>query len=241
MIERLKKEIEKLKRRKNVLGIFLAGSFARNEAHPFSDIDLYVLVKRGVKKRLSDPWDLFRITFLTEKELRKRFWQRDWIFSRCLILSSKIFYDPEGILRRLKKEAKKYPEAIRQFELRANVLHAKYQLSRAEFAFKKKDFPSAIYFLIKCAEEILFFFYVLNKIYLSSERKIFEDRKKIKIKPKNFEKRLIEGACLNLSPTKIKEGIKKLHSLIGDLENFYQKEEKNWRKEYLTQLKEMIQ
>jgi predicted nucleotidyltransferase len=238
MIERIKKEVEKLKKRKNVIGIFLAGSFARKETHPFSDVDLYVLVKRGVKKRFSDPWDLFRVTFLTEKELKRRFWQRDWIFSRCLILSSKILYDTKGILKKIKKEAKKYPEEIRQYELRANVFHAKYQLSRANFAFKKRDFPSAIYFLVKCAEEILFFFYVLNKLYLQSERKIFEDRKKIKIKPKNFEKRLIEGACLNLNPKRIERGIKILKSLIEDLENFYKKEEKNWKKEYLEILKE---
>lgn len=238
MLERLKKEVERLKRRKNVIGIFLAGSFARNEAHSFSDIDLYVLVKKGFKKRFSDPWDPFRVTFLTEKELKRRFWQRDWIFSRCLILSSKILYDPKGILKKLKKEAKKYPEEIRQYELRANVFHAKYQLSRAEFAFKKRDFPSAIYFLVKCAEEILFFFYVLNKLYLPSERKIFEDRKKIKIKPKNFERKLIEGACLDLSPKEIKGRIEILRNLIEDLENFYKKEERNWKKEYLEVLRE---
>jgi len=59
-----------------------------------------------------------------------------------------------------------------------------------KFAFKKKDFPSAVYFLMRCGEEILFFFYVLNKLFLSSERKIYEERKKIKIKPKKFEKKI---------------------------------------------------
>jgi predicted nucleotidyltransferase len=240
MLERVKEEIEKLKKRKNVLGIFLAGSFARNEAHPFSDVDLFVLVKRGIKQRLSDPWQLFRITYLTEKELRKRFWRRDWIFSRCLILSSKILYDPKGILKRIKEEAKKYPEEIRQFELRANVYHAKNQLSRARFAFQRKDFPSAVYFLMRCAEEILFFFYVFNRLFLPSERKIFEERKKIKIKPKNFEKRLITGGCLDLSPKKIERNIRILESLVNDLEEFYKKEEKNWREEYLTKLKEIL-
>lgn len=155
-------------------------------------------------------------------------------------MSSKILYDPKGILGKIKKEARKYPEEIRQFELRANVFHAKYQLSRAKFAFKKKDFPSAVYFLMKCGEEILFFFYVLNKLFLPSERKIYEERKKIKIKPKNFEKRLIEGSCLNLSPKKIERSIKILESLIGDLERFYKKEEKNWKEEYLIKLREML-
>jgi predicted nucleotidyltransferase len=240
MIERLREEVEKLKKRKNVLGIFLAGSFARKETHPLSDVDLYVLVKRGIKQRLLDPWERFRVTYLTEKELKKRFWQRDWIFSRCLVLSSKILYDPKGILGKIKKEARKYPEEIRQFELRANVFHAKYQLSRAKFAFKKKDFPSAVYFLMRCGEEILFFFYVLNKLFLPSERKIYEERKKIKIKPKNFEKRLIEGSCLNLPPKKIERSIKILESLIGDLERFYKKEEKNWKEEYLIKPREML-
>ncbi|MBC7073963.1 DUF4037 domain-containing protein, partial [Candidatus Parcubacteria bacterium] len=192
-ISRLKKVIEKLKKKKNVLGIFLAGSFARKETHEFSDIDLYVLTKRKVKKTLSDPFDPLHISFLTQKELEKRFEDTDWIFSRCLILNGKIFYDPKGILKKLKKKAKKYPENIRQFELKANVVHSKYQLSRAKYALSKNDLPSAVYFLMKCAQEILFFFYVLNRMYLPSERKIFELRNKIKIKPKNFEQRIIKG------------------------------------------------
>jgi len=240
MLERIKKEVEKIKKRKNVLGIFLAGSFARKETHHLSDVDLYVLVKRGVKQKLLDPWERFRVTYLTEKELKKRFWQRDWIFSRCLILSSKILYDPKGILRKIKKEARKYPEEIRQFELRTNVFHAKYQLSRAKFAFKKKDLPSSVYFLMRCGEEILFFFYVLNKLFLSSERKIYEERKKIKTKPKSFEKRLIEGSCLDLPSKKIERNIKILESLTEDLERFYKKEQKNWKKEYLIKLREML-
>ncbi len=232
-ISNLKKIVENLKKKKNVIGIFLAGSFARKEAHQFSDIDLYVLTKRKVKKTLSDPFDPLHITFLTQKDLEKRFRDQDWIFSRCLILNGKIFYDPKGILKKLKKKAKKYPEDIRQFELRANVFHSKYQLSRAKYALLKKDFPSAVYFLMRCAQEILFFFYVLNKMYLPSERKIFEERKKIKIKPKNFEKKIIKGGCLDLSASEIKKRIKILESLIFELEKFYKKEEKNWKKEYL--------
>lgn len=50
----------------------MAGSFARKETHPLSDVDLYVLVKRGIKQRLLDPWERFRVTYLTEKELKKK-------------------------------------------------------------------------------------------------------------------------------------------------------------------------
>jgi len=236
----LKETIKKLKKRKNVLGIFLAGSFARKETHEFSDIDFYVLTRKKVKRDLSDPFDPLHITFLTQKELEKRFRERDWIFSRSLVLNSKIFYDPRGILKKLKKKAKKYPEDIRQFELRANVVHARYQSARAKYALKKKDFSSAVYFLMRCGEEILFFFYVLNKMLLSSERKIFEERKRVKIKPENFEKRIIEGSCLNLPKKQIEKRIKILESLISDLEKFYKKEEKNWKKEYLKALREMV-
>lgn len=222
--KRLKDVVFSLKKKKNVLGIFLAGSFARKESHEFSDIDLYILTKRKVKNKLSDPFDPLHISFLTQKELKQRFNEKDWIFSRCLLLKGKIFYDPKGILKKLKKKIKKYPEDIRQFELKANVFHSKYQLSRAKYALKKKDFPSAVYFLKKCAEEILFFFYVLNRMYLSSERKIFEDRKKIKIKPKNFEKRIIEGGCFDFQIKKIKKRINILEKLIFDLEKFWKKE-----------------
>lgn len=220
-LEILKKTVNFLKKKKNVLGIFLAGSFARKEPHEFSDIDLYVLTKRKPKKEISDPFDPLHISFLTQKELERRFQERDWIFSRCLILNGKILYDPYKILKKLKKKVKKYPEDIRQFELKANVFHAKYQLSRAKYALKKGDFPSAVYFLMRCGEEILFFFYVLNRMYLPSERKIFEERKKIKIKPKNFEKRIVEGSALDLPKEKIEQKIKILEKLILDLERFY--------------------
>lgn len=232
-MEMIKEIVGKLKKRKNVKGIFLAGSYARKEEHPFSDIDLYVIVEKPVKKELKDPWELCHITYLTTNQLKKRFRQMDWIFSRELVLSGKILYDSDGLIKKLKKEIRPYPKDIRQFELRANVMHAKMQFSRAKYAFLKNDFPPAIYFMRKCIEEILFFFYVLNKMNLASERKLLEDRKKIKIKPKDFEKRLIKGGCLDFEKRKIKRRMKILESLVNDVENFYQKEEKNWKPEYL--------
>jgi len=239
-IKILKETVRKLKERKNVKGIFLAGSYGRKEQHQFSDIDLYVIVEKPVKKDLKDPWEPLRTIYLTVNQLKKRFRQMDWIFSRSLVLSGKILYDPGGLIKKLKKEIKPYPEDIRQFELRANVRHAKMQLFRAKYAFKKNDFPSTIYFMIKCIEEILFFFYVLNKMDLESERKLLEDRKKIKMKPRDFEKRLIKGACLDFKKRKIKKRISILESLIKDVESFYIKEEKNWKPEYVKVLKEMI-
>jgi hypothetical protein len=238
-IKILKETVKKLKKRKNVRGIFLAGSYGRNEQHEYSDIDLYVIVKKPGRKKLSPPWESpLHTAFLTIGQLKKRFKNMDWIFSRPLVLNGKILYDPEGIIKKLRKEIKPYPEDIRQFELRANVIHAKYQLSRAKYAFLKKDFPSTIYFLRKCAEEILFFFYVLNKVYLESERKIFEDRKKIKNRPKDFEKRLIKGACLDFKKEEIKKRMSILESLVKEVENFCKKEEKNWKPEYVKVLKD---
>jgi len=239
-IKILKETVRKLKERKNVKGIFLAGSYGRKEQHQFSDIDLYVIVEKPVKRDLKDPWEPLHTIYLTVNQLKKRFRQMDWIFSRSLVLSGKILYDPGGLIKKLKKEIKPYPEDIRQFELRANVRHAKMQLFRAKYAFKKNDFPSTIYFMIKCIEEILFFFYVLNKMDLESERKLLEDRKKIKMKPRDFEKRLIKGACLDFKKRKIKKRISILESLIKDVESFYIKEEKNWKPEYVKVLKEMI-
>lgn len=240
-IRSLKEKIKELKKRKNVKGIFLAGSYGRKEQHQYSDIDLYVIVEKSVKKEISAPWEsLLHIAFLTIKQLKKRFREMDWIFSRTLVLNGKILYDPDGIIKKLRKEIKPYPEDIRQFELRANIIHAKYQLHRAKYAFKKRDLPSTIYFMIKSAEEILFFFYVFNKMYLESERKLFEDRKKIKNKPKNFEKRLIKGACLDFKKKDIGKRMSILESLIKDVENFYKKEEKNWKPEYLEVMREMV-
>lgn len=239
-IDSLKEKVKKLKKRKNVLGIFLAGSYARNEQHDFSDIDLYVIVEKPVKKELVDPWETLHTIFLTLGQLKKRFRQMDWIFSRSLVLNGKILYDPKGLIKKVRKEIKPYPEDIRQFELRANVMHAKMQLSRARYAFKKGDVPSAIYFLRKCADEILFFFYVFNKIYLESERKLLEDRKKIKRKPQNFEQRLIKSACLDFKKTNLKKRISILESLLKDVEIFYRQQEKNWKPAYLRVIKEMF-
>ena len=236
----LQEYIKKLRERKNVKGIFLAGSYGRKEQHRFSDIDLYVIVAKPVKIDLKDPWEPLHTIYVTVNQLKKKFRESDWIFSRPLILNGKILYDPEGLIKRLRKEIKPYPEDIRQFELKANVLHTKMQLSRANYAYKKGDFPSAIHFLQKCAEEILFFFYVFNKLYLESERKLFENRNKIKDKPKNFENRIIKGACLDLKKTTIRKRAMILKSLIRDVESFYKKEEKNWKPEYVRVMREMF-
>lgn len=172
--QRIDRIVRKYKKNKNVLGIFLAGAYARGEEHEYSDIDLYIVTKKPVEE-YSDPIIPMHKAFITLKNLKHCFREMDWIYSRSLLLNGKILFDPESILKKLKNTIKKYPEDIRQFELRSNPLHALTQLSRAKWALKKNDLATCVYLLEKTGFEIIYFYYVLNKMYLASERRFMSD------------------------------------------------------------------
>ncbi len=228
----VRNKVTSLKQDKNILGIFIAGSFARNELHSESDVDLFALVRRPRPSQTHDPYQKLKVGFYTERQLRSRFDALDWIFARPLLLHGKIVYDPKKILRKLKKEIRPYPEDIRQYELRSNVQHARMQLARANYALKESDLSSTAYFARRCAEEILYYYYVLNKIYLPSERKFWSYSKKIR-KGKENVSALLKVAFPPADAKALAYSLTQLSKLCRQIETDYSKRSKNWKPNYL--------
>ncbi len=99
------KFIEELKKRPDVLGIVLFGSWARGDNRPDSDVDLVVLLKKGFRRTVEfKKKQSFEITYTTpaaalafykgHKDDCAGFWS-------C----AKILYDKTGAAMRLKKQS----------------------------------------------------------------------------------------------------------------------------------------
>lgn len=230
--QRVEERIAQLKGDANVLGVFIGGSYARHELHEFSDADIVALVKEA-KRVAYDPLERVKVGYYTEAELLRRFCDQDWMFSRPLLLNGKIVYDPQHRLAQLRERIREYPEDIRQYEMRANVLHAQMQASRSRYALKHGDVASALYFMQKACAEILFFAYVREKIYLESERKLLSKISELRQAPEDFERRMRECMFVDAdaSAEEIKRRLAVLGALIAWVEAAYEREGA-WKPEY---------
>ena len=91
-------------RRKGVVGIVFLGGIARGYFDKFSDIDLIVFKRRGIRLRIKHEdeieYKVFKIDYeiVNYDDSAKSEWEMEkrWAFS-----NAKIFYDPEGKIRAL--------------------------------------------------------------------------------------------------------------------------------------------
>ncbi len=106
----VKELVKKYKTQKNVVGIYIFGSLARSNSTPKSDVDIEIIFRRGkkpyeLKKKIIDgiPVDL---SLYDQKQFIKDF--SKYYYLHYAALDYKIFYDPEGLLKKYLGEVKRY-------------------------------------------------------------------------------------------------------------------------------------
>jgi predicted nucleotidyltransferase len=99
--------IENLKKREDVLGIILFGSWARGNNRPNSDVDLVVILSKGYRRTVEYLNDIaFEIIYTTDKSALK-FWKDNKDDCHGLWEVAEVLYDKNETIKKLRLKVEK--------------------------------------------------------------------------------------------------------------------------------------
>lgn len=107
MNEATQKFVGELKRRPNVVGVIMFGSWARGDNRPDSDVDLVIILTEGYRRTIEhrDGQD-FEIIYTTEKSAFE-YWESHKDDAAGLWAVAKVLYDKDGTVEQLKSKIQK--------------------------------------------------------------------------------------------------------------------------------------
>jgi predicted nucleotidyltransferase len=128
--------VEELKKRQDVIGVILFGSWARGNNRPDSDVDLVVILNEGYRRTVEyRNKQAFEIIYTTEKGAFD-FWESHKDDAAGLWEVAKILFDKDGTIERLKNKVKVILDAgkkpIDEYQLGQLRFDAEDQLKYAE-------------------------------------------------------------------------------------------------------------
>lgn len=126
----------------DTLGIYLFGSFSRGEEHPKSDVDICVILKKGVEKRVDEKIDGVSFSvILRPLENFQYIFQHNVEWAIDQIKNCKVLYDPGGVVKKLVELSELYriPKELVLEDLRLSI----DALESAEDLIKNGDFNGA--------------------------------------------------------------------------------------------------
>ncbi len=102
----------------------------------------------------------------------------------------KVFYDPNGVLQKLKSKVRPYPQLLKSRIINGFTWDAEFTLEVA----KKPAARGDVYFVAGCltriASDLVQVLYALNETYFISDKRMYRDEHIFKIKPDNFSERI---------------------------------------------------
>jgi len=103
--------LEKLKKRSDVLGVILFGSYARGNNYPNSDVDLVIILTEGYLRTVEyQNEQAFEIIYTTEKEAFD-YWESHKDDAAGLWEVAKILYDKDETVQKLRTKISKILDA----------------------------------------------------------------------------------------------------------------------------------
>ena len=153
----LEKTVNKLKKKKNIYGIGLFGSWSRGDATASSDVDLLILDNRNFNyefvERLETSGLFIDLNYIPRNWIRRQFppeidqkfyemqilYDRDWSLANTKLLMNKFYRSPERL----------------DIRTEAHLVDSDIYLSRATSAFAREDFKSAQLFAVLALENAL--------------------------------------------------------------------------------------
>jgi predicted nucleotidyltransferase len=149
-----KQVAEELQANEEVIGCAVLGSTARGDVHPKSDVDLLVLVKgSGVYEweRRTVQGTMVNIALRSQDVLEKM--AKDHPHTIWGLQEAQILYDPQGILRSLKGEAK-MTKAVEEEFLGDLLDEVRSLIGKAQRALEEHDLESSLLWLRRGAMEL---------------------------------------------------------------------------------------
>ncbi len=146
MTEGVRAFVDELAARPGTLGVAIFGSYARGDARPDADIDVFVLVEEGVWRDVERRDGLtFELLFASEREARDFYAQNP---DDCVSTwgEARIVSDRSGRMDALREYAATIADTGRKKAAVGDVLHRKFEAEdklRAARHLATEDFPTA--------------------------------------------------------------------------------------------------
>ena len=178
----LQKFVSKYKTKKEVIGIFLTGSFVHSKPEKNSDLDVYILTKSGNFRERGNTWiDGVEIEyFINSVKQVNYYFQEEKLkghpATAHMFVNSKILYEKGNELRSLMKKAQKFLNLPRNQMSKVSKELVKYQIDDLEKdledVYEKKDDFAFEQISMKILEESL-------EAFLKIKRKNDEKSKRL--------------------------------------------------------------
>lgn len=150
--------LQGLASRPDTLGVAVFGSYARGDARPDADVDVFVLVSDGVWRDVeSSGGRTYELLFASEKEAKDFYAQNP---DDCVSTWSeaKIVYDRDGRMASLAEYASVVRDTGKRKAARSEILHRKFEAEdklRAARHLAESDFPTAFMSLHELAGRLI--------------------------------------------------------------------------------------
>lgn len=209
--EALEEFINKYKKDKNVIGIFLTGSFVHSKPDKNSDLDVFILLKKSNFRERGNTWinDVEIEYFINPVKQVEQYFKEEGDgapHTAHMFVNSKILYSKGSELSNLINKAKKIMNKKREPINEANKENAKYSIDDLEKdledVYLKKDNFSFNQIAINILNESLKTFLKLKRLniekpkrlqpYLESKDKEFAKLYAAVLIEKDIDKRYVE-------------------------------------------------
>jgi len=188
-----------VRKRSDVIAVYVVGSVARGNIHEKSDVDMMVVVEQGddFKEERSEEIgcnvDIVYSPLNLWKEELYHSWGSDWEVEVSSLVDSLVLYDPHGLIQKAKKDFEVYSEENRRRGIR-NIHQKMRGFSESVwYHWLNRNYDIESVFSKLYAMEALRILFPLNRVYLKGDKHIFHQVEELREKPPDYLEK-----CLSL-------------------------------------------
>jgi predicted nucleotidyltransferase len=211
-----------------ILGAVLVGSASFGISDEFADIDIFVYADEETVRRRKAYGKGYNETYkfkgvevcvdwnsiekLEEIVGNLKDDESLWVFH-----NAKILYDPKGLMRKLLKRMKSYPENLRREKIFLHFYYTKAFLENCKKTILREDFLTTIFLMYKAVDEITYLTYILEGSYVPYPKWRLTLMKKTKL-GKNMLPKIEEILCVKqLTREELTLKLQKLNKIVENL------------------------
>lgn len=188
-----------IKKRSDIVAVYVVGSVARGNVHWESDIDMVCLIKQGgVSERerikvLDCSADVFYFPIKLWKEEFDGRSGSDWEIEASSVVDSLVLHDPNGFIRKAKEGLLVFPEERRRMNTRLTYDRMTGFSEAVGYHYMSRSYDIESIFSKLYAMEALRILFPLNRVYLKDHKRMFEQLEGLPEKPLGYVRK-----CLGL-------------------------------------------